>query len=324
MNKSRVEWIDVCRGLLMILVVFGHSAFIQHYSEIHKFIYWFHMPAFFVLSGLLHKSPSEWNQFRPWVKFTIKKIMFIYLVFIGIITVYRYLITPMNYSDAPTELKNIILGGRFIEGYYAPVWFITCLMATQLLFATVLMIKSSYVRWGLIIGAYVAAHLQTTYFPSIKIVGDIDVSLFAIFFYALGYFFRRWLIDDKIALICIVAFIGIIYLDKHGKIQYFLDMKQHGFNHPLYDLIIPIFGTVSIFAISNMFVYSPFNKFLQLVGRNSLIIMYLHLLIAVELYRLDVYKSVFLFVVIGVGVPILVSEIIKYIRHKQYNLNRLS
>lgn len=45
-NKNRVEWIDVFKGVLIILMIIGHST-----SPFVKWIYLFHMPAFMFISG---------------------------------------------------------------------------------------------------------------------------------------------------------------------------------------------------------------------------------------------------------------------------------
>lgn len=42
---NRFQWIDIAKGLLIMLVVTGHSGIDA------KYIFWFHMPAFFIISG---------------------------------------------------------------------------------------------------------------------------------------------------------------------------------------------------------------------------------------------------------------------------------
>ncbi len=46
---KRIEWIDITRGITIFLVVLGHSVAAQ--SSTAYFIYNFHMPLFFILSG---------------------------------------------------------------------------------------------------------------------------------------------------------------------------------------------------------------------------------------------------------------------------------
>ena len=52
--KKRIEWIDICRGLAIILVIIGHSNLETGMAfNLKSIIYSFHMPLFFVLSGYL-------------------------------------------------------------------------------------------------------------------------------------------------------------------------------------------------------------------------------------------------------------------------------
>lgn len=49
--NKRIEWIDISKGLGMLLVIAGHTIALK-YSSI---LYTFHMPLFFFLSGLVAK-----------------------------------------------------------------------------------------------------------------------------------------------------------------------------------------------------------------------------------------------------------------------------
>ena len=72
MAKARLTWVDAAKGFLMILVVVGHySGPTMTDFPFIKYIYWFHMPAFFILSGLFFKPITEnsklknsWNSSR--------------------------------------------------------------------------------------------------------------------------------------------------------------------------------------------------------------------------------------------------------------------
>lgn len=48
-DKVRIEWIDISKGIGIILLVLGHCVVKTDY--VHKFIFSFHIPLFYVLSG---------------------------------------------------------------------------------------------------------------------------------------------------------------------------------------------------------------------------------------------------------------------------------
>ena len=74
MQKSslRIEWIDVCKGLGIFLVVIGHTSIAQISQTVYNWIYSFHMPMFYMLSGMM-LNDSKYSDFRSYIK-TIKNI----------------------------------------------------------------------------------------------------------------------------------------------------------------------------------------------------------------------------------------------------------
>ncbi|MGG1754302.1 acyltransferase family protein, partial [Bacillus pumilus] len=64
MNK-RLEWVDAAKGIGILLVVMAHVPIPDSFKQ---FIYSFHMPLFFLLSGMMFRSSS-----RPALSFIQKK-----------------------------------------------------------------------------------------------------------------------------------------------------------------------------------------------------------------------------------------------------------
>lgn len=50
LQKKRLDYLDIAKGILIISVVLCHAPF-----EKASYLYWFHMPAFFIISGMLYK-----------------------------------------------------------------------------------------------------------------------------------------------------------------------------------------------------------------------------------------------------------------------------
>lgn len=61
---NRLEWIDWMKSLGIYLIVLGHF-----YSVGEKFIYIFHVPLFFLISGILSKREEDDSIF--WKKYGI-------------------------------------------------------------------------------------------------------------------------------------------------------------------------------------------------------------------------------------------------------------
>lgn len=84
--KERLDYMDRARGILIILMVIGH---IWQSGFIFDTIYAFHMPAFFVISGMLmqHTRASE----KPFGQLLKGKILsygipFLWIELLGVLT----------------------------------------------------------------------------------------------------------------------------------------------------------------------------------------------------------------------------------------------
>ena len=76
-NVNRIEWIDIAKGIGIILVVIGHNfSDGENIIYLRKWIYSFHMPLFFLLSGILFSAKQE--SFKD---FSLKELeLFFYLI----------------------------------------------------------------------------------------------------------------------------------------------------------------------------------------------------------------------------------------------------
>ena len=71
-QRGRIKWIDSMRGIAMLFVVLGHCAG-RLDDPVNRAILSFHMPLFFVISGLCIKETKVLN------RLTIKKMAKAYL-----------------------------------------------------------------------------------------------------------------------------------------------------------------------------------------------------------------------------------------------------
>lgn len=53
-NKSHLDFLDLAKGIGILLVVLGHGMFPNHF-----FIDSFHMPLFFILAGITFTPPQQ-------------------------------------------------------------------------------------------------------------------------------------------------------------------------------------------------------------------------------------------------------------------------
>lgn len=61
MTKKRIEWLDFARVFVMFLVIVDHLGLENRF--IRDFIWSFHMPVFFFISGIFHSNKLPWGEF---------------------------------------------------------------------------------------------------------------------------------------------------------------------------------------------------------------------------------------------------------------------
>lgn len=114
--NSRNKEIDVLRGILIFFVVLGHST----HGPLHDFIFLFHMPLFFMMSGTLI-SKNRLTEKEYFLK-KVKQLMIPYFA-------YGILDTLFIRHNAKLFLR-FLWGGRAIGFVY---WYATCYLFSLLL-----------------------------------------------------------------------------------------------------------------------------------------------------------------------------------------------
>lgn len=122
-NGNRILWIDVAKAIAMILVFYGHvtgsgdNPWFPGLEGVISVIYLFHMPLFFILSGLTF-NPNK--PFIPFVKGRVKRLIVPYFFFslYGVVKILIKILSPSLFvsfhakdlGKPGKELWNIIIG----------------------------------------------------------------------------------------------------------------------------------------------------------------------------------------------------------------------
>nr|WP_321465563.1 acyltransferase family protein [uncultured Desulfobulbus sp.] len=116
LRKQRYEFIDTAKGLLILLVVFGHAwraVFNNNilcekslYHAVDSWIYSFHMPAFFFLAGIFALQ-SSCKPFREFVGGKLRTIAYPYLLWSLIQSILQLILSGSTTNSI--EVKDILL-----------------------------------------------------------------------------------------------------------------------------------------------------------------------------------------------------------------------
>lgn len=137
-SSGRIAWIDVCRGICIVLVVYGHvSGGLQVagtmnlksiWDVIRHWVYLFHMPAFFFLSGILAARMSRLSP-REFILGRLRTIVYPYIVWTFIIACAQLVMS--RFVNNPFDSSRLL---RFlVEPYGYGLWFLYSLFIISLL-----------------------------------------------------------------------------------------------------------------------------------------------------------------------------------------------
>ena len=140
---GRIQWLDIYKGLAILLVVIGH---LEISDSLYKYIYMFHMYAFFFAAGITFKINKS-ETFIQFLKKNISRLYIPYLFFAFMWDVTNMLIqvTHGNHYDfsisALSQNFVAVLIGRGIiysNASIGPAWFLLCLLVVRIIFWSIL------------------------------------------------------------------------------------------------------------------------------------------------------------------------------------------
>jgi fucose 4-O-acetylase-like acetyltransferase len=233
MSKHRIEYLDIARGIGILLVVLGHNDFGYVSKFGHQVIYSFHMPLFFFLSGCFLNTAMPFHEFagkrfhsllKPYL-FTIFLIYFMSVSF-----------EKMGFQTALFRIAKSLYGtGYYID--WVQLWFLPHLFAVSLYAYFVLLalqkINLRLIRWGiLVLSLFVSTLFLQEFYPfSLKALGksyelyglpfSLDLVLLSGFYFILGSEVRQVTSEKTFENLFVLIVTGAALL----SLNYFFDQR---------------------------------------------------------------------------------------------------
>lgn len=153
--KNRVGYFDIAKGIGIILVVIAHIEYMP--LGMREYIVTFHMPAFFVISGMLMNLTGEKERaIKPLIMHKLQRIMLPYLVFsiiYPLVELVKLGITGEGYS-VKLFLQDL-LAGVTMTGV-SVLWFLPALFFSELIVLAVVRNVKKPLVWLLLILLFIA------------------------------------------------------------------------------------------------------------------------------------------------------------------------
>lgn len=290
-NNKRVDWIDVCKFLAIAIMCMGH---IGVPAQISDLLHIFHMPVFFMLSGICFNE-EKYKSFKKFFASRCRSLLIPHFFWsVTMYCVWRIYcqFSMMGNSVSISDFIWMLLTKDATDvqfgGFGVIQWFFTSLFVAELLFYGVLKFSSKF-KWKkevlfgccllLAFGGFLISKV-TSYNP----LGAV-AALMGVLFYAIGYIWRQsnnfemkleikqYLCDFFSLFICIVTVL-IVWL-KNGSIN----MRTSTYNNFILFILGAVAGSYVLILVSRYLVKLFKNdrtlmfRYMLYIGQNTLCVL---------------------------------------------------
>jgi acyltransferase len=282
MEKERLSWIDVAKGIGILLVIYGHALNAQ---SLRYIIYSFHMPLFFLLSGLVFRHIDH-EKFTHFLKKDFANIILPY-VFFACATMIVWLFTMNPEDRTQFQILKQLAGIVFASGtggfltYNVALWFLPCLFVTKIFFWWITSLKKDILIVASLIIASIVGFSASIYYPKLYLPFGMEIALTAVVFFGAGYFLlghaRSFLslVKKKSITVFVISSIvtvaiATISFDTYG---FQVDMRTNAMYNYVYFYIAAFTGILAILALSRKI---NANRLLEYLGKRSMMLFVWH------------------------------------------------
>ena len=251
-NSNRIKWIDMAKGIAMLMVIAGHSIGYKgtpfEQQVIRGIFYSFHMPLFFMLNGYTSRCPDSGKQLLAGLKKSFKR-----LIIPAYILWFVLLLFPVSskFHHTPLQLALSALYASAVDyklnditiPYFGFIWFLVSLFVLKNLYDLInYILKGKFMTWvslGFsVIGVIVGKKL---FLPFV-----IDISMASMIFYHVGKILKNKELVFSAKKLCIAFVIWIgIYLTEFLGFRSYLDLASRGFSLVPLTYIAAIAGSLT-------------------------------------------------------------------------------
>lgn len=257
MNK-RITYLDTAKGILILLMLLGH---IWNEGFVHDFIYVFHMPAFFIISGMVgSRKEISIQGFGKFLRSRIKMLLIPYLLF----EIYAILIDIIC-DGAYLNVKGYAYQILTFQLFNGPLWFLMVMFLSGVIFFFLQGIQSGKMKCAVLLALVLLAMIM----PQFQAYISPSTVTLALLFTMVGSILRT--LPEKVSSRGghILLLLGITTIISFADIGEMLDYQS---GSRVLFLVGSLVGTVLILEISRRLDH----KILQFFGQNSVVILGSH------------------------------------------------
>ena len=269
--KERLHYIDIAKGIGIILVVWFHMPYLDRLPQFQLwggYITTFYMPLFFLMSGLFYKPKS--------LGIKVRRLMIPYCFFYLVAFVVYAAKSLIKHQAVDWQNFLIPLMGGTINYQNTPIWFLLALAEMMVLAFPICkrMKKVQGITLGIVLGV-IGYALGTT---GVHIPYYIDVALLNMPFFLFAYYYKEVILDklNSLSGIGLVVLSVIVYILFPGFTNVSQNAEPMGIV-PFY--VIAMSASLGIIGMMKPLQKVKVVKALEYFGENSLVIMCTHMML---------------------------------------------
>ena len=270
---ERMDYIDVAKGIGIVGVLVGHH--LQQADLLIKWIYSFHMPLFFFLTGFLYEKRNvDAADNRALFLKQAKRLLYPYVTFSVLMLAWKYffhIICGVPYTTGEKEFKYMVLDALTTNGIHA-LWFLPAMFWASTVY--LILRKQKLPGWVLPVFG-VATAVLLSQMKQTKMIQESELHLFVNYvarsvlgfsFIVLGALYAR--IERSGLYVMITSLlVSLIFGLWNGNVG----LVASYIGNPLLGYIGAVGGCVFILSISKRI--GGTARWLRFLGRNSLVVM---------------------------------------------------
>lgn len=292
MENTRVSVIDIAKGVGIVLVIVGHLLPLD--STIRYLVYTFHMPLFFILAGMVMKTPERNRSLRE--DFLEERKLFSAYCFYSIVYVLFDII--VRKKDFDGLFWDIYQTASFFG--ISVLWFLPTMALAKILVKWICRISNKRLYWliagivllaassalsaHIIVGWLDADEYRCIYYPLVALLRAASMVVYIL----LGYLVRgkvyEYICQKNISIIiCGMAFATLLLRVLFRRAGY-IDIRVVWLGNWPFVFTCAIFGTIVVLGISILIdKIGIIRRLFLYMGDNSLFIMATHEYLNVKL-----------------------------------------
>lgn len=269
-DSNRIKWLDVAKGICILLVIAGH---VTKYKLMKTFIYSFHMPLFFILSGFTLKIPESKADIFSYTIKDIRRLLVPLLITHFIFVIYLVLFQNRALDNAIEYLyKSLCWGSTTFQNHKFSVgmlWFLVALFWGK---QVVRIIEFSFPKSNNLTIYALLAYVGVNLPPKYVLPQCLDIAMVSSLFIYIGYLGKRYYlkIEDNWNYIVVISL--LVWFSLLEYVGY-INISGRWYSKIPYSIIMAIAASLCIIKLAQILSKKEvLCKFFSWCGINSLYI----------------------------------------------------